>query len=662
MAQIRWARAVAVGVTLVALTTAVLGTPGVHRRILEPCDRGICLPFERPTAPSLEVLAALRVSVSAYAAVITVVSWALLLLALGVSLVLVWRRPSLLAVVTAIQLGGLFVGPFADALAEQGDAAVVLRTILIASIQLTLPLLIGLFPDGRWHPRWFRWAWPVVGLIGAGLVVGNQLDYVQPDSAPQGLYDLLSVILLAGIQIHRYVRVSDWTARQQAKWFVLGFVLLAGNVVVANVLSIVDLVEHWQLGLVATAYLAFVAMILGICFALLRYRLYDVSLVLRRTVLYAGAVILLLAAYVGLVALASLSMARASASVVGAAVVAALALAGGLLLARAGGWFRDRLLGPGGRPGGIAALLAHGIAGSDGRPANLAETIAAALVLPYVKVLDADGETLWVHGDPPAEAHRESVVDGSGTTLGALLVASTEGPRLSRRDRRALREVLPFVVLVLRAQREAGELRTARAVATTAREDERRRLRHDLHDGVGPLLAGQLLTVDTLRLAAERGVRPEDLLAHLEGQARAAITEVRRISRDLQPAALDAGLGSALDSEVERFRTAGLDVRLRHQLPVEPMPAAVEVAVLRIVSESLANVVRHAGATSATVDVTVTEDGIEVTVVDDGHGFDDGTAEGVGLVSMRERAEALGGGLEIESGPAGTRVCGRIPL
>ncbi|WP_165949171.1 sensor histidine kinase [Kribbella turkmenica] len=267
-----------------------------------------------------------------------------------------------------------------------------------------------------------------------------------------------------------------------------------------------------------------------------------------------------------------------------------------------------------------------------------------------------------MHGDPPAEAHRESVVDGAGTTLGALLVASTEGPRLSRRDRRALREVLPFVVLVLRAQREAGELRTARAFATTAREDERRRLRRDLHDGVGPLLAGQLLTVDSLRLAAERGARPEDLLAHLEGQARAAITEVRRISRDLQPAALDAGLGPALDSEVERFRTAGLDVRLRHQLPVEPMPAAVEVAVLRIVSESLANVVRHTAARSATVDVAVTDDGIEVRVADDGHGFDDGAAEGVGLVSVRERAEALGGGLEVESGPAGTRVCGRIPL
>ncbi|WP_432947130.1 ATP-binding protein [Kribbella sp. CA-253562] len=661
--RIRVPQTVAVGVTLVALTTAVLGTPAVYRRIQVPCEGGICLPFERPTRPSQEVLAALHVSVAAYAGIITVVSWALLLLALSVSLVLVWRRPSLLAGVTGIQLGGIFAGPFVDALAEQGEAtATVLRTIVIAAVQLTMPLLIGLFPDNRWHPGWFRWAWPVIGLTGAALVVGQQLDVVQSTSAAQGLYDLLSVLLLAGIQVHRYVRVSDWTARQQAKWFVLGFVLLAANVVVATVLDVAGLVQHWQLGVVATAYVAFVAMILGLAFALLRYRLYDVSVVLRRTFLYAGAVIGLVIAYAGLVALASLSMARASASMVGAAAVAALALGGGLLAARAGGWFRDRLLGASGRPGGVAALLARGMTGQDGQPANLAETIAAALVLPYVAVLDADGRTLWTHGDRvPPDIHPESVVDGSGAMLGSLLLATTNGSRLSRRERRALREVLPFVVLVLRAQRESGELRAARAVAATAREDERRRLRRDLHDGVGPLLAGQLLTLDSLRLAAARAAGEGDLLAHLEGQARAAITEVRRISRDLQPAALSTGLGAALEAEVERLRVAGLDVRLRHALPDDGLPAALEVAALRIVAEALANVVRHAGARAVTVDVVATDGWMDVRVADDGQGFGDDAVPGVGLASMRERTEELGGWLDVATDPSGTRVHGRIP-
>jgi signal transduction histidine kinase len=166
--------------------------------------------------------------------------------------------------------------------------------------------------------------------------------------------------------------------------------------------------------------------------------------------------------------------------------------------------------------------------------------------------------------------------------------------------------------------------------------------------------------VDSLRLAAERGMRPEDLLAQLEGQARAAITEVRRISRDLRPAALDVSLGSALDSAAGRFRSAGLDVRLTLDVPAQ-LPAAVEVAVLRIVSEALTNVVRHAEAAVATVEVMAEKDAIEVTVVDDGRGFGPETIEGVGLVSMRERAEALGGRLEVVPGPSGTRVHGRIP-
>jgi signal transduction histidine kinase len=660
--RIRSAQVVAVTVTLVALTTAAIGTSGLWHGITVPCEAGICLPFERPTRPTLDLLTTLRLSVGAYATVIVVISWALLLLALGVSLVLVWRRPSMLTAVTGIQLGGVFVGPFADVLAQWGGAAAVLRGVLIAAIQLTMPLLVGLFPDGRWHPRWFRWGWVVVGVVGAGIAVSVQTGVLGLDSAPQGLFDLLSTVLLAGLQIHRYVRVSDWTARQQAKWFILSFVLLGVNVLVANILSVAGVVEHWQLGLVITAYLAFVVLILGFAFALLRYRLYDVTFVLRRAVVYGGAVVLLLVTYVGLVALASLSMARASASAVGAAVVAALALTGGLVLVRAGGWFRDRLLGPGGRPGGVAAVLAHGMAGGDSNPANLAETIAAVLVLPAVTVLDSNDQPLWTHGELGSDdAHRESVVDGSGAALGALLVVPADGTRLSRQERRGLREVLPFVVLVLRAQREADELLAARTVSATAREDERRRLRRDLHDVVGPLLAGQLLTVDSLRLATERGIRPEDLLTHLEDQARAAITEVRRVSRDLRPAGLDTGLATALEVEVQRFRGAGLDVQLHHELPAS-LPAAVEVAVLRIVAEALTNVVRHAGVQSAAAEVIAGAEVIEVSVVDAGRGFGEVITEGVGLVSMRERAEALGGRLEIDSDGTGTRVYGRIPL
>jgi signal transduction histidine kinase len=224
-----------------------------------------------------------------------------------------------------------------------------------------------------------------------------------------------------------------------------------------------------------------------------------------------------------------------------------------------------------------------------------------------------------------------------------------------------LSEVLPFVVLVLRARREADELRAARAAAAGAREDERRRLRRDLHDGVGPLLAGQLLTLDTMRLT---GDRPE-LLAHLEFQARSAIGEVRRVAHDLRPAALDTGgLPAALTDEVERLGMAGLPVRLDVDLAGVVLPAAVEVAVLRIAQEALANVVKHAGASVTHVRLTVVGDDLDLTVADNGRGRHRLAPDGVGSTSMRDRAQELGGTLNSTPGPGavGTVVHATIPL
>lgn len=234
---------------------------------------------------------------------------------------------------------------------------------------------------------------------------------------------------------------------------------------------------------------------------------------------------------------------------------------------------------------------------------------------------------------------------------------------LDARDRRAVAEVLPFVILVLRAEREAADLRVARVAAASSREEERRRLRRDLHDGVGPLLASQLVTLDTIRVARDKGQPVDELFAALEEHARSAIGEIRSITRDLRPAALDVGgLQEALAKEIGRVRTVSVETTV--ELGETILSSAMEVNVLRIVQEALANVVRHSNATNAGVRVVVDED-VEVDVVDNGVGraARPWTA-GVGTTSMRERAEELGGTLVIRPGPdgRGTHVRARIPL
>jgi signal transduction histidine kinase len=289
--------------------------------------------------------------------------------------------------------------------------------------------------------------------------------------------------------------------------------------------------------------------------------------------------------------------------------------------------------------------------------ADLAATIAQGLGLPYAAVYDHDDELVCAHGERPATPHRESVVDSDGATVGSLVLGPPRGShRLDRHHRRVLAEVLPFVVIVLRARAEAQALKAARAAAAGAREDERRRLRRDLHDGVGPLLATQLLPLDTHRVTG----RPE-LLVHLEEQARAAVGEVRRVAHDLRPAVLDAGgLPAALAAEAERVQVAGLPVELVVALGDAEPSAAAEVALLRIAQEALTNVVKHAEATAARVRLTADAHALELIVEDDGRGRA-GAVDGIGTASMRERAVEIGGDVHIGACGPGTRVRVRVP-
>jgi two-component system NarL family sensor kinase len=524
------------------LVWAAVGTPAFVAELSTPCPTGICATFERPTPEAVGFYAALGISPFGYALAVTVLAWAQLLLAAAVALLLPRSRSGgLLVAVTAVLLPVLSATGFGAALATRSTVGQVLDVAAGVVVGILTPLLFGLFPDGRWHPRWFRWAW-----VGPAAV--STVSLAVPglgDSDAVAFAELASWLLLVGIQVHRYRR-ADWTGRQQTKLVLLAVVLVVANLVLGTLADLAGLVGAYQPVAVLLDYAALGALNVGLLVALFRFRLYDADLALRRTAVYASALVALAAVYVGLVA--------AAAPALSAAAVGVLALAGGVAVFALRERLRRRLFGGHGLARAIAAVA------RDPAPrADLAATIAQGLGLPYAAVYDRDGELVCEHGERPSEPHRESVVDGDGAEVGSLVLGAPRGTRrLDRHHRRVFTEVLPFVVLVLRARAEAQALRAARAAAAGAREDERRRLRRDLHDGVGPLLATQLLILDTHRVTG----RPE-LLVHLEEQARAAVGEVRRVAHDLRPAVLDAGgLPAGLAAEAERVGAAGLPVEL----------------------------------------------------------------------------------------------------
>ena len=289
---------------------------------------------------------------------------------------------------------------------------------------------------------------------------------------------------------------------------------------------------------------------------------------------------------------------------------------------------------------------------------GLAATVAASLRVPWCAVEAGGHEGAW--GERPPDAVAESAALVSGTThLGTLTVAASDR-RLRTDELRLLEDLGRHGGVAVQAVLLTDALRAGRQRLVVAREEERRRLRRDLHDGVGPTLAGLTMQLGAVRTLVH--TEPDavaDRLARLQEAARGALDTVRRLSHGLRPPALDElGLGGALRALAGSL---GLAARFPDEDPPR-LPAATEVAVYLIASEALHNVARHAGGVDVEVSVRVADGEATLVVRDTGPGLDASRPAGVGLSAMRERADELGGSVVVDSPPGrGTTVTARLP-
>lgn len=260
-----------------------------------------------------------------------------------------------------------------------------------------------------------------------------------------------------------------------------------------------------------------------------------------------------------------------------------------------------------------------------------------------------------------------------GRPLGRILVAPrSPADPLRAADLRLLDDIGRQVGVAAHAMLLTRDLQRSREAIVAAREEERRRLRRDLHDGLGPALAGVALGLDAVgRVAPTTPSQAVDLAGQLKEEVQAALADVRRLVEGLRPPALDElGLAAAVRRQAEALteRDPGLhvEVEVAAGLPAGPagLPAAVEVAAYRIATEALNNVARHARARTCRVAFQITRAGdLLLEVEDDGVGLPASPHGGVGLTAMRERATELGGSARVEALPCGgTLVAAWFPL
>jgi signal transduction histidine kinase len=263
-------------------------------------------------------------------------------------------------------------------------------------------------------------------------------------------------------------------------------------------------------------------------------------------------------------------------------------------------------------------------------------------------------------GGVPAEPALERALRHRGRPLGRVVLgARAPGEPYAAADL-ALVEILSAqLALALDAVALATQLQASRGQIVTAREEERRRLRRDLHDGLGPALAGIALTLQ----AAENtgGAAADDLVSGARVQLQDVVGEIRHIVHGLRPPILDdLGLAAALRAHADHLAPLAVELDLP-ELPVR-LSAAAELAVYRIATEALTNVVRHANARSCRVALRGDRSETILEVTDDGRGLDPDAGPGVGLRSMRERAAELGGQIVLgRAAQGGLAVAVRLP-
>jgi two-component system, NarL family, sensor kinase len=300
---------------------------------------------------------------------------------------------------------------------------------------------------------------------------------------------------------------------------------------------------------------------------------------------------------------------------------------------------------------------------------SVVRTIGSSLRLPYaaIELRLGDGwRRAAVYGEPEGDVAVFPLII-QRETIGRLLVAKrAPGEQLGPDDVRLLADLARQAGPAAHAVALRRALDASRADLVTMQEDERRRLRRDLHDGIGPTLAGLTLGLDTARTMSSGQPELRDLLDKLKAETQRAVADIRRIVYGLRPPALDElGLAGALAEEIRRLQSQAPSLQVTLETPCDglgDLPAAVEVACYRIVTEALTNVTRHAHATQCWIRIEVGSS-LDMEVCDDGVGLPEGWRTGVGIASMRERVAELGGELVIEPAlPRGTRIAARLPV
>lgn len=571
--------------------------------------------------------------------------------------------------------------------------------LIIVPMFILLPML---YPNGQFlSPRWRRLTMAGLILLTVTCVAMGLLPDFSRDNSYEGFYPVANPFGLARLPVWWYsvfstlssltifflsfagitsmivrLKRSRGDERQQMKWLAY---FLATAVVVQLLLfelpgaflypQIFDTI--WYELIIMVVFWGF-PLIIGL--AIFKYRLYAIDLVINRTLVYGGLTLAVVLIYIFTVGLLSLFFQTSDNLAISLIATGLIAVAFQPVRERLQRSVNRLMFGRRDDPYAVLSQLIQQLqttARPDETLTSIVETIAGALKLPYVAIELIEqaeqigrasvGEPVGETVDLPLRYHYENV--------GRLLVSPrAPGEKFTAKERQLLADIAGQTGAVASATRLTLALQRSREKLVLAREEERRRIRRDLHDGLGPTLASQTLKLDSvLDLLAEDPQAAMEQVKSLKGQTQLMVADIRRLVYELRPPALDElGLLEALRAHFAQI--GGENGRLRISIgaspePLPALPAAIEVAAYRITLEAVTNVIRHAQARHCIVRLRKEAAHLALLISDDGVGLPPRGETGLGQTSMRERAEELGGTCTVVADEGrGTQVTALLPF
>jgi signal transduction histidine kinase len=685
------ARSVWIAAAVLTIIFVVVSIPLTFAHLQTKCTSGACL----LTPTSLQQLAGMGLSVGFFAAYLIAVDLLFVVVSFAVGGVIFWRRwgksneyLALFVALTLVTFGTMaFLGPH-ETFAGSASLWRWLFVFVVFFGNTSSILFFYLFPDGRFVPRWMSVLAVVLLVLQVHSFFFADVLFLRWLTVLDPLENIFFLASIVFAQVYRYWRVSNPVQRQQTKWVVFGVaaavVGFLGQQLVFPLLGLpsVMLVLVGQ----TVSNLALLCIPLSIGIAILRYRLWDINLLINRTLVYGILTISVVVIYVLVVGSLGILFQTTGNLLISLVATSLVAVLFQPLRHRLQQAVNHLTYGDRDDPYKVISRLGQRVEETLTPEAvlpTIVETVAQALKLPYAAITVKQGESFTIAASYSPSGKTEDNFSPlqrlplayQAEQVGELVLAPrTGGATFSTADRRLLEDLAHQIGVAVHAVSLTADLhhltvdlQHSRERLVIAREEERRRLRRDLHDGIGPTLASLFQRLDTARRLV-----PHDpdaaivLLDALKGQVKATIADIRRVVYALRPPVLDElGLVSAIREHAAYPQASnGLHIAIEAPEEMPLLPAAVEVAAYRIVLEALTNVERHAHAHTCLVRLELIEVGVlRLDITDDGSGLPEHSRMGVGLTSMRERAAELGGECNITSEPTqGTHVWVRLPL